>query len=153
MSVHAPATAPIENTTEPVTVATATPSRRVLRFARHFLVMLAAMYLGMLALNPVYDWAAGAAGYADPWTQLPVLSAMVMAVNMTVPMAVWMRWHGHGWRPVGEMAAAMFVPAGLAALLYLAGAASAQAVMGIGHIAMVPAMLAVMLYRYRQYAA
>jgi len=148
MSIHPPVAA-APNTVEP---ATTTTPRRILRFTRHFLVMLAAMYLGMLALGPVYVWAARSAGYTDPWTQLPALSAMVMAFTMTVPMAAWMRWHGHGWRPVGEMTAAMFVPAGLAAVMYLAGAASAEAVMGIGHMAMIPAMLAVMLYRYREYA-
>ncbi len=127
--------------------------RHVLRFIGHFLVMLAAMYLGMLTLNPIYDWIAGRAGYPDPWTQLPVLSSMVMAGNMTVPMVAWMRYHRHGWRPVAEMAAAMFVPAGLAAALYVAGAASAEAVMGIGHVGMIPAMLGVMLFRYREYSA
>ncbi len=152
MSVPPASTAPIGNNIETAVVGAAA-SPRVMRFLRHFLVMLVAMYGGMLALNPVYDWAAGRTGYADPWTQLPVLSAMVMAFNMTVPMAIWMRWHRHGWRPVGEMAGAMFAPAVLSALLYLAGAVSAEAVMGIGHIGMFLAMLGAMLYRYRAYAA
>jgi sorbitol-specific phosphotransferase system component IIC len=57
--------------------------------------MVAAMYVGMLALDPVYSATAGGLGYENPWTQLPVMSSFVMAFNMTLPMALWMRHHHH----------------------------------------------------------
>jgi hypothetical protein len=49
------------------------------------------------------------------------------------------------------MAAAMAAPSLAAVGLYLAGAISAHSVAGIGHAAMIPAMLAAMLYRRRDY--
>ncbi len=128
-------------------------TRHWLRFLRHFTIMIVAMYVGMLTLTPVYAWISGRLGYPQPEIQLPVLSAIVMAVTMTAPMIGWMRYHRHGWRSVLEMAAAMVIPAVLAAALHLVGAVSAETVMSIGHLGMIPAMLAVMLYRYRQYAA
>lgn len=128
-------------------------THRRLRFLRHFAVMIVAMYVGMLALNPVYTWISGRLGYQQPEIQLPVLSSIIMALNMTVPMVLWMRYHRHSWRSVLEMAVAMFLPAVLAAVLHLAGVVSAGTVMSIGHLGMIPAMLAVMLYRYREYAA
>ena len=39
-------------------------------------------------------------GYADPWVELPVVSALVMAINMTVPMVLLMLRHGHGGRAI-----------------------------------------------------
>ena len=131
---------------------TSPTTHRWLRFLRHFAVMIVAMYVGMLALNPVYTWISGRLGYQRPEIQLPVISSIIMAINMTVPMILWMRYHRHGWRSVLEMAAAMFIPAVLAAALHLAGAVSAETVMSIGHLGMIPAMLAVMFYRYREYA-
>jgi hypothetical protein len=113
--------------------------------------MVAAMYVGMLALDPVYSATAGGLGYENPWTQLPVMSSFVMAFNMTLPMALWMRHHHHPWRLIAEMAAAMFLPAIAAAGLYVAGAVSAGSVMSISHVAMIPAMLVAMLYRYPDY--
>jgi hypothetical protein len=35
-----------------------------------------------------------------------------MAFSMTVPMAGWMLFRGHGWRNSAEMSAAMLLPAG-----------------------------------------
>ncbi len=103
-------------TTSPTTL-----RRRWLRFTGHFLLMLAAMYLGMLTLYPAYDFLADRAGYADPTTELPILSALMMAFTMTAPMAALMLHHRHGWRPITEMAAAMVVPTFAATLLHLTG--------------------------------
>ena len=123
------------------------------RFARHYLVMVVAMYAGMLVLDPVYAAVATRAGYADPWAELPVVSALVMAVNMTVPMVLLMLRHRHGVLAVVEMAASMLVPTLAATALHAAGALQADQVMTVAHLAMFPAMLLVMLRRYRHYAA
>ena len=66
---------------------------------------------------------------------------------MTLPMAALMLRHRHGWRPITEMAAAMILPTLAATLLHLIGAIPAGAVMSVGHLTMIPAMLAVMLYK------
>lgn len=126
--------------------------RRWLHFARHFAFMLVVMYAGMLTLYPGYSLIATRLGYADPGTELPVLSSVVMAFAMTAPMAAWMRRHRHGWRSITEMAAAMFIPTLAATVLYLAGTITSESIMSIGHTAMIPAMLALMLYRFDDYA-
>jgi hypothetical protein len=122
------------------------------RFARHYVLMVVAMYAGMLVLDPVYTAVTAQAGYADPWAELPVTSAMVMAVNMTVPMVLLMVRHHHGPLRIAEMAASMVVPTLAAAALHALGILAAEHVMTIAHLAMFPAMLAVMLLRYRHYA-
>lgn len=80
-------------------------------FTRHFFEMCAAMCIGHAALNPVYLWGMGQLGYSDAFVQLPELSVLAVAVNMTVPMAAWMRFRGMKWRLNAEMSAAMFVEA------------------------------------------
>lgn len=122
------------------------------RFARHYVVMVLAMYAGMLALDPVYLAIAHRAGYADPWVELPVISALVMAVNMTVPMVLLMLRHGHGIAAVVEMAGSMVVPTAVAVGLHVVGVLPADLVMTVAHVSMFPAMLLVMLRRYREYA-
>ena len=123
------------------------------RFARHYLVMVGAMYAGMLVLDPVYAAVTARGGYADPWVELPVLSALVMAVNMTVPMVLLMLRHGHGGRAVLEMATSMIAPTLAAVGLHGLGVVPADQVMTVAHLSMFPAMLLVMLHRYRDYAA
>lgn len=122
------------------------------RFARHYVVMVLAMYAGMLALDPVYAHFAARAGYADPWVELPVISALVMAVNMTVPMVLLMLHHRHGIAAVFEMAGSMVVPTAVAVSLHVVGVLPAELVMTVAHVSMFPAMLLVMLRRYRDYA-
>jgi hypothetical protein len=137
------------------TATTSSPVRlrhRWLRFTGHFGLMLAAMYAGMLTLYPGYDFLAGRAGYVDPTSELPVLSALVMATAMTLPMVALMAYHRHGSRPIAEMAAAMIIPTLAAAMLQVTGTISAASVMSVGHLTMIPAMLIVMLLRFDHYA-
>jgi hypothetical protein len=134
------------------TTSIASPTSRW-RFARHYLTMVAAMYAGMLVLDPVYAAVAARAGYADPWVELPVVSALVMAINMTVPMVLLMLRHGHGGLAIAEMAASMVAPALAAVGLHGLGIVPADQVMTVAHVSMFPAMLLVMLCRYREYAA
>ena len=138
--------------TVPTTDGRAVVSTSWRRFARHYVVMVLAMYVGMLALDPVYAEVAARAGYADPWVDLPVISAAVMAVNMTVPMVLLMLRHGHGIAAVVEMAGSMVVPTAVAVSLHVVGLLRADLVMTVAHVSMFPAMLLVMLRRYREYA-
>jgi hypothetical protein len=76
----------------------------------------------------------------------------VMAFAMTVPMVAWMRYRGHGWTPAAEMSAAMFVPSFAAiGLLWAGSVTDGHALLMIQHVAMFPAMLAVMLLRLDEY--
>jgi uncharacterized membrane protein YhaH (DUF805 family) len=133
-------------------VSTDTPTSWT-RFARHYLLMVVAMYAGMIVLNPVYGAAASRFGYADPWVELPVFSSVVMAVNMTIPMALLMVRHGHATGRVTEMAAAMVVPTAAAAGLYALGLLATDQLMTVAHLGMFPAMFFVMVRRYRDYAS
>src|SRR5919197_679570 len=72
-------------------------------FVRHLLEMCLVMCLGMAVLDGVFYAIARLVGYPDPLVQLPELSTLVVAFNMTAPMVAWMRFRGHDWRPVWEM--------------------------------------------------
>src|SRR5688500_9008934 len=105
-------TAPVQPTLPTALPATHLPARRRFSPARtgafflHFLEMCAVMCLGML-LNPLYSLIAGRLGYANAYVALPELSLFVVTVNMTAPMALWMRFRGMGWKCSLEMSAAM----------------------------------------------
>ena len=115
--------------------------RSVLRFTLHYAEMLAAMAVGMMLLAPLWDavWP----GLADR----PDLHALVMATDMSIGMALWMRLRRHGWRHIAAMCAAMYVAFLLVLPPYWAGMISGDTMMGVGHLLMLPLMLAVMLRR------
>lgn len=116
-------------------------SRSYKRFFGHLGEMMAAMLLGMFA--------GGMLGVGD--LSDPVIEAVLWLVAMVGPMAAWMRFRGMTWRQATEMSIAMAVPT-LAALLALwGGAITSRTVNSIEHGAMAPAMLALMIYRRRQY--
>jgi hypothetical protein len=127
--------------------ATLTPNltlvRQTLRFLRHFGEMILAMLLGMA----VFDVLTGA--FRIPLG--PEVSAASMAVAMTVPMVAWMRIRKHSWRLNAEMAAAMIVPTVVLIAGSRLGLLPRTSLMLGTHLLMLPAMLAVMLYRWRDY--
>jgi hypothetical protein len=128
----------------------------VRNFARHYVEMLIAMFVGMAALGFVAELALSAAGGSSSQLQDDAPAAMLlgMAFNMTVPMVGWMRYRGHGWPASIEMAASMFIPT-FAAI----GLLGAGLVGGIGtalmiqHVAMFPSMLVAMLLRRDEYSS
>ncbi|MDX8055876.1 hypothetical protein SK571_41420 [Lentzea sp. BCCO 10_0798] len=98
---------------------------------RHGAEMLVAMLIGMALLGPL-------------WTPGQVeLAALWMAVSMSVPMALWMRYRGHG--RIFEMCAAMVVPYLVLLVPYWLGVLDGPAVEMGGHLLMVPAMIAVLV--------
>ena len=115
------------------------------RFVMHYVEMLVAMFAGMLVIGlPL-----AALGLDIDAIELELLW---MALIMSVPMVAWMRYRGHGWAPAGEMTAAMFVPSFAAIALLWAGIVEGgHTPMMIQHVAMFPAMLAVMLLRRSEY--
>ena len=118
-----------------------TPTRH---FIRHYIEMVIAMFVGMAVLGAP----AGLIVNYDDSAQM----IAAMAVTMTVPMAGWMRFRGHGWQPTLEMSLAMLLPAA-AALGLLASDVMTDlgALMGLEHVGMFAAMLAAMLLRRDEY--
>jgi predicted branched-subunit amino acid permease len=82
---------------------------------------------------------------------IPELRALGMAAAMTVAMVIWMRFRRHSSRATTEMAAAMVVPTVALFPLLWAGIISGGMLVGLGHVLMLPSMLAVMLYRRSEY--
>jgi hypothetical protein len=115
--------------------------------------MVAAMFLGMLILMPPAGWLFSALGTS--WSELsPAMSLFGMAVTMALPMAAWMQYRGHAWRPNIEMVASMLIPAFIVmALLAAHVVVSGGPVMVFEHVAMLAAMLIAMLVRRDEYAA
>jgi hypothetical protein len=126
---------------------------RLGRFALHFLEMCAPMCVGFAAGDLVYFWAANRFGYAEPFSELPELSVLVVTFSMTAPMVVWMRYRGMPRRAIAEMGAAMpLLAVALLALGWLS-------VLPMGelplweHGLMMPAMLVPMFLRLDLYTA
>jgi flagellar biosynthetic protein FliP len=121
-------------------------SRRTRHLVRHYLEMVVAMLAGMVVLGPVhgYLWP-GLDDRAD-------VAALVMATDMAIGMAAWMRFRGHSWPPIAEMSAAMYVPFALLLVPYWLGAVSGDLLMTAGHVLMLPAMALAMWWRVDEYA-
>ena len=124
-------------------------------FIRHYLEMLAAMFLGMGVLGIPAGWAMGLFGTS--WHELtddaPALMLLAMVTTMTVPMVGWMRFRGHGWRASNEMASSMLVPtAGVVGLLGAGILTDIGTLLAIEHVVMLPSMLVAMLLRREEYS-
>jgi hypothetical protein len=127
---------------------------RATHFARHYIEMVVAMFLGMFALGMPLGALLGVAGVdVSAWhTDAPALILLGMAFTMSVPMAAWMRYRGHRWAPVWEMTASMFVPSFAAIGLLWSGIADGtDTLLVIQHVGMFASMLAVMLLRLDEY--
>lgn len=120
-------------------------------FVRHFLEMVVAMILGMMVLEPVWLLTFPVLGWSVV-LERPDLHSLLMATSMTLGMAAWMRFRRHGWIPVAEMAAAMYVPFIVLFVPFWTGIVSGDTMFLAGHLLMLPAMLLVMLRRPQEYA-
>ena len=121
------------------------------RFGMHVVEMCLSMCVGLVVLDLPALAIADALGYSDPITQLPELSAIVAAVNMSVPMALWMRMRHHGRQCIREMVAAMAVETVLVIAIATAGLVARESIVAWQHGLMVPAMVAAMLLRLDVY--
>lgn len=119
-----------------------TTGQKFTRFAVHYVEMVVAMLIGMMALDPL--WPA-------EWVARPDVHAVVMATDMTVVMAAWMAVRGHSWPRVAEMSAAMYVPFLVLLAPYWLGWISGSALMTAGHVIMFPLMLLAMVWRRGEY--
>ena len=128
--------------TSTLTAATpVTPSRTraALRFAGHYLEMVLAMGIGMMALAPL--WRLAWPGIADH----PGLETLTMALDMTLAMGGWMRLRRHAWPHIARMSVAMNLGFALVLPAYWAGALSAGAMESLGHGLMLVLMALAML--------
>ncbi|MFC5748958.1 hypothetical protein [Actinomadura rugatobispora] len=117
-------------------------------FFRHYLEMVAAMFVGMAVLGG----AVRLAGVNLSAARHPELVSLEMAFDMAVAMIVWMRYRGHRWTPTLEMAGAMFVPALALFPLLWTGVITAGSLLMIEHVVMLPLMYALMLLRREEYS-
>jgi hypothetical protein len=130
-------------------LSTGSTSKRA--FARHFGEMLLAMFLGMGVFSGLAALIFSAFG-SSLSDQSGAFRVMLMGFNMTLPMVAWMAYRGHNRIRSTEMAASMIVPSVFAAILAAAGVLGAQGALEVQHIVMIPAMFAVMLWRYQEYS-
>jgi hypothetical protein len=130
------------------TTVAATPTHRLrLRHAvRHYLEMVVAMVVGMVALGPLWSAVADATGWAHV-LDVPEVGALVMATDMTVTMTLWMLWRGHGHRATAEMALAMYLPFAVLFVPLWLGVLSPTGLLVGGHVLMLVAM-AVLTWRH-----
>lgn len=122
--------------------------RRWRRFAWHYVEMIIAMFAGMVVLGMLLS----AVGLGFSHERDPELAYLLMAFNMSVGMAAWMRYRGHGWARTLEMCGAMFAPALPLFPLLWVGLIDGESLMGLAHVAMFPLMLVIMLWRLDEYA-
>lgn len=125
--------------------------RRLSHFWRHFLEMVAAMVVGMIATGAVFVSIVGLKSWDQVTTQYPTPALVAMAVGMTAPMVAWMLYRGMGWRNSVEMAAAMAFPViPFLCLVWFGVTKSAQC--GGYCAVMVVTMLGLMRYRRSEYS-
>jgi len=126
--------------------------RPVGRFAAHLLEMCMVMCAGAIGLSLLFFGGAALLGYTSLPDRAPVLSALVVAVSLSLPMAAWMRFRGMPWRPTLEMSGAtMFV--GLTLIVgYWLDLVATSSLIEVQTSLACPVMLAVMLARFRLYS-
>jgi hypothetical protein len=120
--------------------------RRAWYFVRHYLEMVVAMLVGMVALGELeyLVWPALTARHD--------VGVMVMATNMAIGMGAWMRFRGHSWRGIAEMSAAMYLPFAVLLVPFWTGALGGSSLMTWGHVLMLPAMAVAMVLRPDEYS-
>jgi predicted anti-sigma-YlaC factor YlaD len=129
----------------------ATRRRWLPPFWRHFVEMLAAMAVGMMATCAAFLSVVGLKTWDEVTTQYPTQALLAMAVGMTVPMAVWMAYRRMGQRNIYEMSAAMVLPV-VPFLCLVWFNVTDGALCGAYCALTVAAMLALMGYRRQEYA-
>lgn len=123
---------------------TTTAPLRTKTFWKHYAEMIAAMFVGMLALTPVANLLLGRPVFG--MAMEPVVPAtLLMATTMSLGMTAWMAFRRHSWPSIAWMAAAMYASCAVLYPFFWAGWLSGDAVMTIGHVLMLPAMAVVML--------
>jgi hypothetical protein len=120
-------------------------------FLRHYLEMIMAMVVGMVVLGTAESMLLNPIGWAELRAQTET-HTLIMATNMIIPMAAWMRFRSHSWAAIAEMAVATYVPFVVLFVPLRLGVLSSNQVIVLGHVLMLFAMAAVMVRRRDEYA-
>jgi hypothetical protein len=123
------------------------------RFVLHYLEMCLVMCLGAISLSVLIFGAAALLGYTDLPQRAPELTVLIIAINLSLPMAAWMRFRGMAWRPTLEMSGATMVAGLLLIVGYRLGIIAQSSLLELQTgILACPLMLAVMLVRFPLYS-
>jgi deazaflavin-dependent oxidoreductase (nitroreductase family) len=122
------------------------------RFVLHLLEMCMVMCAGAIALGFLFFGTAALLGYTDLLQRAPELSVLVIAISLSLPMAVWMRFRGMAWRPTLEMSGSTMVFGLLLIVAYWTDLVARDSLVEVQTSAACPLMLAVMLLRPRLYS-
>ena len=135
-----------------MTTLTTVRGQALRRFLRHYLEMIMAMVVGMVVLGAAEAMLFNRVAWAETTLARPESDVLIMATNMIIPMAAWMRFRGHRWGAIAEMAVAMYLPFVVLFVPLWLGALSPTGLMVLGHVLMLFAMAAVMWRRRDEYA-
>jgi hypothetical protein len=133
-----------------MTTPTTLPRPALRRFVGHYLEIALAAVAGMVVLGPAEALLLNPIGWAEVVAQ-PETATLVMATNMTLATAAWMRVRGHGWAAIAELAVAMYAPFLVLFPPLWLGLLSATGLMVLGHLLMLLAIAAAMLRRRHEY--
>jgi hypothetical protein len=123
------------------------------RFVMHYVEMCMVMCLGAITLSVLFFGAAALLGYSDLPQRAPALTVLIIAINLSLPMAIWMRFRGMAWRPTLEMSGSTMVAGLLLIAGYRRGIIAQDSLMELQTgILACPLMLAVMLVRFPLYS-
>ena len=122
------------------------------RFLLHYFEMCIPMCIGFAVGDLVYFSVARLFGYSDPFTELPVLSVLVVTFSMTAPMTAWMFYRGMPRRAIWEMSATMPILALTLLMLGWLGLLAMGDLALLEHGLMMPVMLVPMAFRPGLYA-
>ena len=126
-----------------------THAGRRFHFVRHLVEMMVAMWIGMPLGRVIFAAVYGSASN-EAVRQHDVAWTLLMAIAMTVPMVAVMLYRGHSRRSAGEMAVAMIAPA-LPLVALKIGHVISEPVAGLYMSASMVAMIALIVYRRREY--
>jgi hypothetical protein len=126
--------------------------RHLPAFWRHFLEMLAAMVVGMIATGAIFLSVVGLNTWDQVLLRYPTQALLAMAAGMTFPMVAWMLFRGMGARSSAEMTAVMVLPV-IPFLCLVWFHVTKSAWCGPYCAVTIMAMLGLMYYRRSQYSA
>ena len=123
------------------------------RFGLHLLEMCMVMCAGAIGLSLLFFGTASLMGFSNLPAQAPELSVLVIALNLSIPMAAWMRFRGMSWRPTLEMSGSTMVFGLLLIAAYWMDLVAKDGLLELQTSAACPLMLVVMLFRPRLYSS
>jgi hypothetical protein len=120
------------------------------RLVGHYLEIVVAAVAGMVVLGSVESMLLNPIGWAEVVARFEA-ATVVMATNMAIAAAAWMRWRGHDWAAIAELAVAMYAPFLVLFPPLWLGVLSASGLMVLGHLLMLLAIAAAMSRRPDEY--